>query len=253
MADLFAANGRIVWGEQTIEGHAAIARWLAGHGAPASQPGALNTELIDDPLVNLSVDGLSAEGAGARCVPRRRQGSGVDGRRALREHLRARGRPLEDRGAALLPAIRRRLRDRLEQRRAEGSADRSLSLHGRRDRHSDPRAAGRRAGQREHRRDARRAGGHAQRRGRRPQPAACLRLLCRHAHVERRGRPVLRGRRDRDRRQGLPRQGRRSAGDGGDGIRRSQPRRDQRPPAVRHHRAGHAGGSRPLPAGPSWR
>jgi hypothetical protein len=62
MAALFAAKGKVVWGERTVEGHDAIARWLARHDAPASRPGALNTELIDDPLVNLSVDGLSAEG-----------------------------------------------------------------------------------------------------------------------------------------------------------------------------------------------
>ena len=62
MADLFATHGRLIWGEESIEGREAIAAWLEGHGGPVSDPGALNTELIDDPLVNLSVDGLSAEG-----------------------------------------------------------------------------------------------------------------------------------------------------------------------------------------------
>jgi hypothetical protein len=62
MADLFAAQGQIVWGERTIEGREAIAGWLREHGAPVANPGALNTELIDDPLVNLSLDGRSAEG-----------------------------------------------------------------------------------------------------------------------------------------------------------------------------------------------
>ncbi len=62
MADLFAANGRIVWGDQTLEGKAVIARWLAARGGPAGAvPGALNTELIDDPLVNLSADGERAK------------------------------------------------------------------------------------------------------------------------------------------------------------------------------------------------
>jgi len=62
MADLFASNGRVVWGNETVEGRDAIAAWLAARSGPASEPGALNTELIDDPLVNLSVDGLSAKG-----------------------------------------------------------------------------------------------------------------------------------------------------------------------------------------------
>jgi hypothetical protein len=62
MADLFAGKGRIVWGEETVEGPAAIAAWLAARSGPVPQAGALNTELIDDPLVNLSVDGLTAEG-----------------------------------------------------------------------------------------------------------------------------------------------------------------------------------------------
>src|SRR5690606_38700262 len=34
----------------------------AERGGPVENPGALNTELIDDPLVNLSVDGQSAKG-----------------------------------------------------------------------------------------------------------------------------------------------------------------------------------------------
>ncbi len=62
MADLFSAHGKIVWGDEVVEGRSAIARWIAAHGGPASDPGALNTELIDDPLVNLSVDGQSAKG-----------------------------------------------------------------------------------------------------------------------------------------------------------------------------------------------
>ena len=61
MADLFARNGKLIWGDEAIEGRGAIAAWLANHGGPMSEPGALNTELIDDPLVNLSVDGRSAK------------------------------------------------------------------------------------------------------------------------------------------------------------------------------------------------
>ncbi|MBT2188220.1 nuclear transport factor 2 family protein [Sphingobium sp. H33] len=63
MAALFAKSGRIVWGDQVIEGPAAIAKWLAAHGGPAgTTPGALNNDMIDDPLINLSLDGESARG-----------------------------------------------------------------------------------------------------------------------------------------------------------------------------------------------
>lgn len=61
MADLFAAKGRIVWGDKTVEGRAAIAKWLAAQAGDVTGPGALNTQLIDDPLANLSVDGASAK------------------------------------------------------------------------------------------------------------------------------------------------------------------------------------------------
>lgn len=62
MADLFSADGTMVWGDQVVGRRPAIAKWLASHGAPVANPGALNTELIDDPLVNLSADGQSAKG-----------------------------------------------------------------------------------------------------------------------------------------------------------------------------------------------
>lgn len=62
MADLFATKGRLIWGEQTLAGKAVIARWFAARSGPAGAvPGALNTEMIDDPLVNLSADGNSAK------------------------------------------------------------------------------------------------------------------------------------------------------------------------------------------------
>ena len=69
MADLFAEQGRIIWGDKPIAGRTAIAGWLAqrsggalGGKRPGLAPGALHTELIDEPLVNLSVDGQSAKG-----------------------------------------------------------------------------------------------------------------------------------------------------------------------------------------------
>jgi len=61
IADLFAAQGKVVWGEEEIVGHAAILAWLRGRwGVDGLPQGALNTQLIDDPVVNLSADGRSA-------------------------------------------------------------------------------------------------------------------------------------------------------------------------------------------------
>ncbi len=63
MADLFAADGRIEWGNEAVSGHSAILSWLRERGGgDGLAPGALNTEFIDEPLVNLSVDGDSAQG-----------------------------------------------------------------------------------------------------------------------------------------------------------------------------------------------
>ena len=67
MAGLFADRGQIQWGDQRIEGRAAIAGWLmrrsgGAQGASGLAAGALDTELIDEPLVNLSADGQSAKG-----------------------------------------------------------------------------------------------------------------------------------------------------------------------------------------------
>jgi hypothetical protein len=64
MASLFTSNGSLIRGTETVSGRKAIAEWLmrrngGKRGLPA---GALNTRLIDQPLVNLSVDGRSAKG-----------------------------------------------------------------------------------------------------------------------------------------------------------------------------------------------
>jgi hypothetical protein len=62
MADLFAANGRLLWGEKEITGRAAIRAWLQERGGPAGlAPRAFNTLLIDDPLATLSIDGKAAK------------------------------------------------------------------------------------------------------------------------------------------------------------------------------------------------
>jgi len=62
MADLFATDGKVVWGDRVITGRAAIRTWLAGQGPQGLAPGALNTLLTENPLVNLSVDGTTAKG-----------------------------------------------------------------------------------------------------------------------------------------------------------------------------------------------
>ncbi len=64
MADLFAEDATLHWGEETLRGRPAIANWLRERlgGRRGLTPGALHTEFIEDPLVNLSVDGQSALG-----------------------------------------------------------------------------------------------------------------------------------------------------------------------------------------------
>lgn len=63
MTDLFADDATFVWGDTRITGKNAIARWLEKRMGKVRglAPGALRTELIEDALVNLSVDGLSAK------------------------------------------------------------------------------------------------------------------------------------------------------------------------------------------------
>lgn len=64
MAALFAQDGSVVWGDQTYRGQREIARFLRQRlgGERGLAPGALHAEFIDDPLINLSVDGQSAQG-----------------------------------------------------------------------------------------------------------------------------------------------------------------------------------------------
>jgi len=62
MADLFATDGKVIWGDKTVTGRAAIRAWLAAQGPQGLAPGAMNTLLTENPLVNLSADGTSAKG-----------------------------------------------------------------------------------------------------------------------------------------------------------------------------------------------
>jgi hypothetical protein len=64
MAALFTTDATFISGAQAVQGRVAIENALKsrGGGEIGIAPGALNTELIDEPLVNLSVDGRSAKG-----------------------------------------------------------------------------------------------------------------------------------------------------------------------------------------------
>ena len=63
MAGLFARDATLIRGSEKAKGNAAIGDWLKsrGGGRRGLSTGALNTELIDEPLVNLSADGLTAK------------------------------------------------------------------------------------------------------------------------------------------------------------------------------------------------
>lgn len=63
MAGLFASDAELVWGDRTIRGRTAITNWLRQRmgGTRGLANGAMRTELIDQPLANLSPDGQSAK------------------------------------------------------------------------------------------------------------------------------------------------------------------------------------------------
>ncbi|HET9267531.1 MAG TPA: nuclear transport factor 2 family protein [Vicinamibacterales bacterium] len=64
MAALFADDGRLTLGDDAVTGRAAIAAFLTskGGGRQGLAPGAIHTQLIDGPVVNLSADGRAAKG-----------------------------------------------------------------------------------------------------------------------------------------------------------------------------------------------
>jgi hypothetical protein len=63
-ADLFTAQARFIRGKDVVTGRQSISVWLKARGDSNQglATGALNTEFIDEPLVNLSPDGRSAKG-----------------------------------------------------------------------------------------------------------------------------------------------------------------------------------------------
>jgi len=65
MADLFAKDATYIFDEETIKGRKAIGDYLTSHQGGGQQglaAGAVHTQIIDHPVVNLSVDGESAKG-----------------------------------------------------------------------------------------------------------------------------------------------------------------------------------------------
>ncbi|WP_369140966.1 nuclear transport factor 2 family protein [Modestobacter versicolor] len=63
MAALFAADGTVHWGDEVVTGREAIAGWLADRAGAMDgrTPGTLHTEVVDQPLANLSADGRTAQ------------------------------------------------------------------------------------------------------------------------------------------------------------------------------------------------
>jgi hypothetical protein len=64
MAALFAANGKLQWGDEVATGRKAITNWLTSDAGAMDgiAPGSLNFMIIDNPSINLSADGQTAQG-----------------------------------------------------------------------------------------------------------------------------------------------------------------------------------------------
>ncbi len=80
MGALFAGDGEVIWGDGSLKGAATIAKYnmdTFGAGKPGLPAGVVNTLFIDVPLVNLSVDGNSAQ---ARWYGMHMLGGGTDAR-----------------------------------------------------------------------------------------------------------------------------------------------------------------------------
>ena len=65
LGELFANEASYIVDDETVQGRAAITEYLSTHegdGEQGLQPGVVHTQLIEHPVVNLSVDGESAKG-----------------------------------------------------------------------------------------------------------------------------------------------------------------------------------------------
>ena len=187
MAPLFAANGTLQWGSEVATGRKAIQNWLTTDAGAMNgiDPGSLNFMIIDNPSVNLSAAGTTAQG---RWNGLRFMGDG-NGATRIAGGIYENDYVLEDgewkfAKLALLAAVRRQLRPGLAQLRQRAAAGRPVPLHARLGGRPDSARVGPGAAHQPAGRGPRRAHPGAQRRGRRPQPAAQLRRLRRPPHVE---------------------------------------------------------------------
>lgn len=96
MAALFAAEGALRWGGETAVGRDAIEAWLKTQAGAMDglTPGSLHTEIIDEPLANLSADGQTAK---ARWMSMRFLGDGkgkarIEGGLYENDYVRENGR-----------------------------------------------------------------------------------------------------------------------------------------------------------------
>ena len=65
MAELFSRNATYIFDDESVQGIDAIGKYLStheGNGRQGLSPGEVHTQIIDHPVVNLSVDGESANG-----------------------------------------------------------------------------------------------------------------------------------------------------------------------------------------------
>ncbi|MGH3250743.1 MAG: nuclear transport factor 2 family protein [Trebonia sp.] len=96
MAALFAGDAALHWGDETVTGRDRIETWLKTQAGDMDgrAPGSLHTEIIDEPLANLSVDGQTAR---ARWMSMRFLGDGkgkarIEGGLYENDYVRENGR-----------------------------------------------------------------------------------------------------------------------------------------------------------------
>lgn len=96
MAALFAEETGLHWGDESVTGRDAIEAWLEAQAGDMDgrTPGSLHTEIIDEPLANLSVDGQTAK---ARWMSMRFLGDGkgkarIEGGLYENDYVRENGR-----------------------------------------------------------------------------------------------------------------------------------------------------------------
>ena len=85
---MFADNAEYIAGENHATGAAQIGRTLMqnlGGGHPGLQPGEVHTELLMEPVINLSADGTTAKGPFIRCACAVRWGRMRNGTAASRK------------------------------------------------------------------------------------------------------------------------------------------------------------------------